>query len=155
MQRLLKLIKSDLIRAYPNSCIARKLAGIFTNPSLQACILIRLSQCSPPYTYWIFRRILISLHSIDVGRGITIGTGLSLPHPVSIVLGQGVKIGCNCSIYQGVTIGQANGKYPTIGNGVCLYPNSIIVGETTIQDNENIRAGSFVYKPKIRNSTEK
>ena len=155
MPKLLKLINSDLIRAYPSSCVARKIAGIITNPSLHACILIRLSQCSSPYTYWIFRRILISLHSIDIGRGITIGTGLSLPHPLSIVLGQGVKIGSNCSIYQGVTIGQANGRYPIIGNNVCLYPNSIIVGETIIQDNEKIRAGSFVYKPKISNSTQK
>lgn len=73
-----------------------------------------------------------------------IGENFVIGHPVSIVIGDKVIIGDNVKIYQCVTIGQKNNKYPRIGNNVVIYPNSVIVGDITIGDNCIIGAGSVV-----------
>lgn len=72
--------------------------------------------------------------------------GCKFPHPIGIVIVKGVSIGKNCRIFQNVTIGSKNGKIPTIGNNVCIYPNSVIFGDITIGDNAIIGAGAVVLK---------
>jgi serine O-acetyltransferase len=89
---------------------------------------------------------LIWKHSIDISRGSAIDLGLNLPHPINIVIGSGAVIGKNVTIYQGVTLGQKNGKYPIIENNVIIYPNSIIVGKIRIGENSVIGALRFIDK---------
>ena len=59
-----------------------------------------------------------------------------------------LKIGKNCNIAQGVTIGQQNrGKkagYPTIGNEVWIGTNAVIVGNIHIGNNVLIAPNSYV-----------
>lgn len=86
----------------------------------------------------------MTLHSIDIGKGCQIGRRLMLPHPVGIVIGGGVIIGEDCRIFQNVTLGQARGVYPVLGNGVIVYPNSVIVGEIVVPAGERVRACSFI-----------
>ena len=72
------------------------------------------------------------------------------PHPIGIVIHPNVVIGKQCVIFQNVTIGQ--GRYnenlqrnvPIIGDGVTIYPNSVIVGGINIGKNSVIGAGSVV-----------
>src|SRR5471032_2390774 len=54
---------------------------------------------------------LIQAHSIrstgaDISPASKIGFGLLLPHPVGIVIGGGVVVGENCTIFQNVTCGE-------------------------------------------------
>ncbi len=72
--------------------------------------------------------------------------GTNFPHPVGIVVGKGVEIGKNCTIFQNVTIGKWNGALPKIGDNVKIYANSVIYGDTTIGNNAVIGAGSVVTK---------
>lgn len=65
---------------------------------------------------------------------------------LGIVISSEAKIGDNCKIYQNVTIGAGNGGYPTIGNNVIIFPNSVIAGKIKIGDNAIIGACSFVNK---------
>jgi serine O-acetyltransferase len=62
--------------------------------------------------------------------------GFFLGHYGGIVINQNSKIGYNCNIAQGVTIGQVNrGErqgYPTLGDRVWIGANSVIVGNITI-----------------------
>lgn len=90
------------------------------------------------------REKLATKFSIEVGLNATIGKNLFLPHPEGIVIGDKVSIGDNCTIYQGVTLGNKNKKYPTIGDNVTIYPLSIIVGDISIESNAVIGAGSVV-----------
>lgn len=80
--------------------------------------------------------------SLDVGRGFYIG------HFGSIIIGSGAKIGNNCNINQGVTIGIENrGErkgFPTIGNRVWIGANSVVVGKITIGNNVLIAPLTFV-----------
>lgn len=144
----LYLFLSDMRRAYPRSSVYAALLRSIVSPSLHACALVRMCQCCPAWAFQLFRRLLIILHSIDVGRGFRIGPGLSLPHPVGIVIGGGVVIGEGASIFQGVTLGVANNHYPVIGNSVSIYPNAVVVGNVRVSAGAKIRALTFIGSSK-------
>jgi serine O-acetyltransferase len=80
------------------------------------------------------------------------------PHPIGIVIGNGVSLGENCVIYQHVTLGGktisgGNGnEYPVIGNNVIIYANAIIIGDIKIGDNVVVGAGAIVTKDIANNS---
>ncbi len=88
---------------------------------------------------YLWRRLLISSHAIDVARDVAIGPGLELPHPIGIVIGTNTTIGANVCIHQGVSAGPTRGRwYPgdeghlQIGDGVVIFPYAHIqadVGE--------------------------
>lgn len=79
----------------------------------------------------------------------SIGGGFYLPHPTGIVIGEGVIIGKNSTIYQNVTLGSSNLKassYPTLGEDVTIFANAVIVGRLSIGDRARIGAGAIVLK---------
>ena len=80
---------------------------------------------------------IISPHSM-------IGSNLKLPHPLSIVIGYDAIIGNSVTIYQDVTIGQKDNKYPTIGNNVMIYTGAKIIGDVHIGNNVIIGANAVV-----------
>lgn len=62
-----------------------------------------------------------------------IGAGLSLPHPIGIVIGSGCTVGANVSIYHGVTIGRdRKGGYPVIADGAALLPGVMVIGSVRV-----------------------
>lgn len=63
---------------------------------------------------------------------------------LGVVISSEAKIGDNCVIYQHVTIGAGKDGYPTIGNNVTIYSNTVIIGNIKIGDNTIIGACSFV-----------
>lgn len=119
------------------------LAAIF-HPSCRAVTLIRLASKSRGVTYWIARNLLISLHSIDVGKGAEVGPGLTLPHPFGIVIGKGVRIGSSVTVYHLVTLGGKRGGYPIVEDGVTIYPGATVVGEIKLGAACTIGANAFV-----------
>ncbi len=157
---LLDLIVSDYLayydRYHPADPSPARLALLFVprmihNPCLHATALIRLATRSPRFTHGLWRSALIAKHSIDIQADMEIGPGLTLPHPLAIVLGWGVKIGTNVSILHEVTIGgvvrQPAGETqmcPRIGDDVDIYPQSMLVGPIAIGDGAVIGAGSWV-----------
>lgn len=95
----------------------------------------------------LFRKYKLKNH-IEISRKCEIGKGLYIGHPYGITINPAAKIGCNCNIHKGVTIGQENrGKRegtPVIGNEVWIGINSTIVGNITIGDDVLIAANTFV-----------
>ena len=85
---------------------------------------------------------------IDLYYKTEIGAGLYIGHPYCISINQAVRMGNNCNIHKGVTIGQENrgGRKgtPTIGNHVWIGVNSTIVGKINIGDDVLIAPNSFV-----------
>ena len=69
-------------------------------------------------------------------------------HNGAVVIKKKKKIGDNCNIAVGVTIGQENrGKRkgaPTIGNRVWIGTNAVVVGKITIGDNVLIAPNAYV-----------
>jgi len=95
------------------------------------------------YIAYFFYRIFTS---IEISPRAQIGSGLFFPHPQCIVIGN-AKMGDNCTIYQGVTIGAKlpfHKKYPKIGNDVYIGEGSTILGDITIGNNVTIGAKSMI-----------
>jgi serine O-acetyltransferase len=80
----------------------------------------------------------------------TIGTGLYLPHPVGIVIGNGLQIGNNVMLAQGVTAGVRTANrdepvdFPTICDGATVWSHATIVGGVRIGENSEVGANSLV-----------
>jgi serine O-acetyltransferase len=73
----------------------------------------------------------------DLSFDAEIGRRLRLPHPLGIVIGDGVRIGDDVMLWHGVTLGshgrRGTGRtYPTIGDGVRIYANASVIGPVTI-----------------------
>ena len=96
--------------------------------------------------------MILRHHQIKYGFQIypetEIGEGLYLGHWGHLVINPTAKIGKNCNIAQGVTIGQANrGKnegVPEIGNEVWIGPNAVVVGKISIGNNVLIAPNAYV-----------
>ncbi|WKK84212.1 serine acetyltransferase [Marivirga arenosa] len=97
-------------------------------------------------------RLLLKSSKVKYGFQIPhfceIGGGLFLGHFGNIVINQHVKIGINCNLAQGVTIGYVSrGKIkgcPTIGDNVWIGANAVVVGNIKIGNNVLIAPLSFV-----------
>lgn len=76
------------------------------------------------------------------------GPGLSIAHPGAIIVSQRAKIGANCRIHVGVSIGANGGidKAPIIGNNVYIGPGAKIFGDINIADGTAVGANSVVNK---------
>jgi serine O-acetyltransferase len=93
---------------------------------------------------------------IEIATGICIppscevGDGLYIGHFGTIFLPSRGRLGKNCSVSQGVTIGLAgwgeNRGAPTIGDRVYVGPLAIVVGRITIGDDAVICAGAVVTR---------
>jgi serine O-acetyltransferase len=85
---------------------------------------------------------------IDISFDAVIGKGFYVGHYGGIIIGEGVMIGENCNISQGVTIGvggrnEKRGS-PKIGDRVYIAPGAKIFGEITIGDDCAIGANAVV-----------
>ena len=74
--------------------------------------------------------------------------GLAIVHYGAIVVANNAKVGANCRIHEGVTIGATNGseKAPIIGNNVFLASGAKIIGDISIADDVAIGANAVVVK---------
>ena len=123
------------------------------SPNLHYIYLFRITQKHPKSTllgkFW---RLVLRHYQIKYGFQIypetQIGEGLYLGHWGALVINPKVKIGKNCNIAQGVTIGQQNrGKnqgFPEIGDEVWIGPNAVIVGSIKIGNNVLVAPNSYV-----------
>lgn len=95
--------------------------------------------------YAVLRHRLWSIITgADIPINATIGGGLLIPHPNGVVIHPHVKIGCNCLIFQQVTIGATSKGIPTIGGHVDIGAGAKIIGPVTIGDHARIGANAVV-----------
>jgi serine O-acetyltransferase len=90
------------------------------------------------------------LFTIDVTT--KIAGGMLTGHPYATILNAD-SIGENFYVNHLVTVGEVNGKRPTIGNNVSIFTGAIVIGDITIGDNVKIGAGAVVVKDVPNNTT--
>lgn len=94
---------------------------------------------------------------IELYYSTEIGQGLIIQHSGGIVVGPRNKIGSNCLIYQGVTIGQRRIYSPNectfIGNNVTFFAGAKIIGSVKIGDNVKIGANAVLLNDAEPDST--
>lgn len=75
------------------------------------------------------------------------GPGLSIAHVGWVHVHHRARVGANCRIHQGVTIGEGRpGQYPTIGDDVFIFPGAMVLG-ADVGSRVGILAGAVVTKP--------
>lgn len=123
-------------------------------PKFRVRVLVRwLTMTNSSYMKEKISNKLVIKYGMEISKNSEIGSNLRIEHYNGIVFGLGTKIGDNCTVYQQVTIGQKNGKYPVIGNNVIIYPGARILGGITVGDNSIIAPNSVVLHDVSENDT--
>lgn len=95
--------------------------------------------------YAVFRhRFWSAVTGADIPINSDIGGGLLIPHPNGIVIHPAAKIGCNCLIFQQVTIGATSKGIPEIAGHVDIGAGAKIVGPVKIGAHARIGANALV-----------
>jgi serine O-acetyltransferase len=147
-----RTIKADLFRYEGLTGIKGLIKGL-SIPGFRYMYIWR--KISHTHKYSLKRlifKILLQRYTYKYGFQIPsatqIGEGFYIGHFGTIVINANAKIGCNCNIAHGVTIGKANrGRlkgFPTIGNKVWIGTGSVIVGNIHIGSNVLIAPNSYV-----------
>ena len=106
---------------------------------------------------------LMRRYSIMIGENCEIGLGFKIWHPYGIIINN-VTIGTNFQVQHNVTIGLKDlgsdkrgighkELLPVIGNNVCVYAGSYILGPVKVGDNAIIGANSLVIHDAEENGT--
>lgn len=144
----IKVLKEEYLNLFPeknNLVFLRSLLCYKRVISFRAVVLIRcFLKTNSVRQQNRFKNKLLLRYGIEIGKGCRIGKDLRFEHINGIVIGRGSVIGDHCVMYQQVTIGQKDGKYPVIGNNAVLYPGCKIIGDIHIGDNAVIGANAVV-----------
>jgi serine O-acetyltransferase len=97
------------------------------------------------------------LTGVDIHPGATLGRRLFIDHATGVVIGETAIVGCDVTLYQGVTLGgtgKGHGKrHPTLRDNVFVGNNANILGNITVGANSRVGAGSVVLSDVPPNST--
>lgn len=99
-----------------------------------------------------FSMLNVLVFGIEVSPQVQIGGGLFLPHTVGTVLGA-ERIGDNCTIMQGVTLGTSEpdmgftvSERPVIGNNVLIGAGAKVIGRISVGNHAKIGANAVVLR---------
>ena len=101
--------------------------------------------------YGIVLHVMYKRLSLKLGFSIPLncfGPGLSIAHYGTIVVAEKTRVGANCRIHEGVTIGATNGTADAanIGDNVFIGSGAKIIGGVKISSNVQIAANCVVVK---------
>ncbi len=151
-KEVLDLIYSDVFRCYGKSDYTHLRKGLIEHPSLKFLFFFRLASKRPKnfvrkkihaLSFYFFRRYFFK-YGFQIPLATKIGSGFQILHFGNIVFNPGCTIGSNCTVAQGVLIGQSNHGVPRIGNQVWIGANAILVGDIVIGSNVLIAPGAYV-----------
>lgn len=96
--------------------------------------------------YWLLFRVVETLLATSVPKSALIGAGLRIWHFGGIFIHPETRIGVNCTLRQGVTIGNRSegGPVPVIGDNVEIGAYAQILGEIRIGNDCKIGAMTLV-----------
>lgn len=121
------------------------------DPSRALLKSIRKYESATGVTGAAVRKVAVLQHRLwsiitgaDIPINSKIGGGLLIPHPNGIVIHPHAKIGCNCLIFQQVTIGATSKGIPSIGGHVDIGAGAKILGPVNVGNHARIGANAVV-----------
>ena len=150
------LVRSDLFRYRGEVAWSQFFRTVLLVPGFRYSFFLRL--CSylrskillrPIYVpVFLYHRHLKFTYGISISPHTDIGPGFYIGHFGGIVVSKNTKIGRNCNISQGVTLGRKNrGKYvgePVIGDQVYIGPGAKVIGGVHVGNNVAIGANCVI-----------
>lgn len=133
---------------------------ILLYPGLHALGWYRVSNRLHRWRLYFLARLISQLGrfftQIEIHPGAQIGRRLFIDHGHGIVIGETARVGDDCIMYHGVTLGgtAAEGcRHPHLGNNVLVGAHAQLIGPIVIGDNAKIGAGAVVTVDVPANST--
>lgn len=144
---MLKIIANEFEWMFNNTSTIKALYNYFVDNSFRVqCKIRHIQRIKNPLLKMIAINRLEKQYTFKLGTECLIGDRLFVHHYNGVVIGEQAQIGHQCEIYQQVTIGSKNHKYPKIGDHVILYPGCKVIGDIYIGDNAIIAPNSVVIK---------
>ena len=85
---------------------------------------------------------------VEIHPGARIGRRVVIDHGLGVVIGETAEVGDDCTLYQGVTLGGTSHapvkRHPTLGRGVLVGANAVVLGPVRIGDGARIGAAATV-----------
>ena len=98
------------------------------------------------FVYCILYPLVRWYSGVELRARTQTGPGLCILHFGPTVIHPDTIIGENITILPGVTIGEAKGGTPRLGDNICIGSGAIIIGPVTIADHASVGAGAVVTR---------
>ena len=153
---MLNRIREDIATVFAKDPAARGLLEVLTcYPGLHAIWMHRVANWLWHHGLHLPARMISHVNrfltGIEIHPGATIGRRFFIDHGMGIVIGETAEVGDDVLIYKGVVLGGVSlekaKRHPTIGNGVVLGTDAIVLGPIEVGHNAQIGSGSVVVKP--------
>jgi serine O-acetyltransferase len=102
---------------------------------------------------FLSRKVIETVTGISLPSAAIFGPGLYIGHFGEIIVGARVAAGANCSLSQGVTLGEDAGGSPTLGEAVFVGPGAKVLGGIQIGDRVVVGANAVVMRDVPSNAT--
>ena len=154
---LIRTIRQDLKADGINSIFCFSfLKTFFASPTTRYMIWFRLGSYMKGKRRWkllypliyLFYRHLQYKTGIQIRLGTQVGEGIRFVHFGDVVFNASTKLGRNCVIFNGVTLGGAHlgGRAPSVGDNVVFCTGAKVIGDIRIGSNVIIGTGAVVVK---------
>jgi serine O-acetyltransferase len=153
------LVLSDLYRLSGKASLGRLIRNVLFGEAIKYIFWMRTcwyTRGNPLLKYSLYPFALLMLNhykykfGINISISTEIGSGFYIGHFSGIIVYPLCKIGKNCNLSQGVTLGKTNrGKnsgYPMLGDNVYIAPGAKVIGAVRVGNNVAIGANCVVTK---------
>lgn len=98
--------------------------------------------------YWVMFRLVETVTGISIPKSVNAGGGLRIHHFGCVFIHKNTRIGRNCTLRQGVTLGNRHndGDAPVIGDDVEFGAFAQVLGLVRVGDRAKIGSMSVVLK---------
>jgi len=150
------LLREDIQTIYWKDPAARSLLEVLTcYPGLHATWLHRIAHGLWRRKHLTLARIVSHLSrfftGIEIHPGARIGRRFFVDHGSGVVIGETAEIGDDVLMYQGAVLGGTSSehakRHPTVGSGVVIGANAVVLGNITVGDEAKVGSGSVVVEP--------
>ncbi|NIR28035.1 MAG: serine O-acetyltransferase [Gammaproteobacteria bacterium] len=152
---MFKSLRENIACVFERDPAARNTWEVLTTyPGVHALIGHRL--CHRLWRWelkWLARAISTVarwLTGIEIHPGAVIGRRFFIDHGMGVVIGETSRIGDDCTLYHGVTLGgttwQKGKRHPTLGDDVVVGAGAKVLGPITVGDGVRIGSNAVVVK---------
>jgi len=155
LRRWRDLLREDIETIYHKDPAARSTWEVLTcYPGLHAAWLHRpahgLWRRGHPFLARLLSHVSRFLTGIEIHPGAQIGRRFFIDHGLGVVIGETAEVGDDVLMYQGAVLGGTSSehtkRHPTVGDGVVIGANAVLLGNIRVGAGSKVGSGSVVVE---------